>query len=89
MQATIVGVDKGQVILVIDQPSSEWKGDADADRRNRQTIDAFLEAHPEWVESFDAIAVRSNEPGTNRFFGSVYQKGKGYMTSKQSGQGST
>jgi hypothetical protein len=78
LHAMIVGVDKGQVILAIDQPSCEWKGDGDADRRNHQTIDAFIAAHPEWSETFDAIAVRSNEPGTNRFFGSVYRKASGY-----------
>jgi hypothetical protein len=78
-QTKMVSLDGGKALLSIYQPSPNWKGEADADRRNRDTIDAFLATHPEWTEAFDAIVVRSAIPGTGQSFGSVYEKGRGYL----------
>ncbi|HEY2050128.1 MAG TPA: hypothetical protein VGH03_12355 [Caulobacteraceae bacterium] len=78
----VVGASRGQLALLIDQPSPNWRGEQDAERRNHETIDAITAAHPEWMETFDAIVVRSAAPGLNRVFGSVYDKDKGYLASK-------
>lgn len=72
-------LDGGKTILVIDQPSPVWKDLADADRRNRETIHAFLFSHPEWAETFNAIVVRSAMPGSGQSYGTVYENGKGYL----------
>jgi hypothetical protein len=76
---SFIGTGKGQVVLLIYQPSEVWKGDADADRRNRQTIQAFIAAHPEWTETFEAISVRSAKPDNNGGWGTVYEQGNGYV----------
>jgi hypothetical protein len=68
------GVNDGKVVLVLDQTPAPWLGEADADRRNHQLIDAFMNTHPEWIETFTA----------NNFYGSVYERGVGYLPQKPS-----
>ncbi len=82
---TFMGIGKGQVLLLLVQPSQVWNGDADADRRNRQTLEAFIAAFPEWPETFEAVSVRSMKPDNSTGWGTVYERGKGYVGKKPEG----
>ena len=77
-----IGLDDHQVMLIIYQPLVNWLGERDADHRNHELIDAFVAAHPEWIESFDGIVVRSTKPDDNSGYGTVYTKRGGFAPSK-------
>jgi hypothetical protein len=80
----IVTLNNGKTALVIYQPSPAGADVADADRRNRETINAFLVTHPEWAEAFSAVVVRS-PIGSDQSYGTVYESGKGYLPPSRHG----
>lgn len=75
---SVTAVGESNLSLDLTLASPEWKGDADAERRGREFVDAFIAAHPAWDQAFDAILVRTDKPGG--YHGTVYRKGSGYMS---------
>jgi hypothetical protein len=78
----VYGVDDHQLVLAINQPSTTQLSDQAAEQRDHRLIDAFTKTHPEWRESFDAVAARVFTPDNTRSFGVVYDRDKGYLPIK-------
>lgn len=76
---SFLGMEGNKMVLIISQPSTIWAGDADADLRNHRLIDAFIAAHPDWEESIDAIVARAIGPDPSSSYGTVFEKGSGYV----------
>ena len=78
-QVVTSGVE-GKLVLQIVRRDPEWDGadQADAERRNRAFVDAFLKAHPEYKEVFGFILARILPKTGENGWGTVYDPEKGY-----------
>lgn len=75
---SVGAVGESDFVLKLSLASPDWKGEADAERRGRELVDAFIAAHPAWDHTFDAILIRIDKPGG--YHGTVYRKGSGYLS---------
>ena len=64
----------GKIYLNIEQEVSTWTGDKDADRKNRDLIEAFKKAFPEYLDVFAGLVVAAREQGGTRGFRTVDAK---------------
>lgn len=76
-QAGIIGIDKG-IGLIFVLPHQSWGSDAAIDAQNREFLDAFRAAHPDFVKVFAFLTARAMKPDNSGGFGTVYDVGKGY-----------
>jgi hypothetical protein len=75
--ATLIGVDK-QLGIQFDLPQKEWPSNDAADARNREFIDAFRAAYPDYARVFSFIVARAMQPDNSGGFASVYDNKTGY-----------
>ena len=75
----ILGIGK-QLVLTLMRRDSEWDGKdkADAERRNKVFIEAFIKAHPEYAETFGALVARVLPANGESGWGTVYDAKTGY-----------
>jgi hypothetical protein len=66
----------GKIYLLVSQEVEPWAEDKQADHENRDLINAFAKAYPEYKEAFAGIVVRAHERGGTRGFGTVEENQK-------------
>ncbi|HEX4304070.1 MAG TPA: hypothetical protein VHZ78_14835 [Rhizomicrobium sp.] len=76
-QAGAMGI-AGQIGLAFALPQTRWADDAQIDARNREFLDAFRAAHPDYADSFSFLVARALKPDNSGGFGTVYDNKKGY-----------
>jgi hypothetical protein len=76
---SILGIDKKLVLIVVYRDKG-WSGtdNADAERRNREFLDAFMKAHPEYSETFGGVVARILPVGSEHGWGTVFDTVDGY-----------
>jgi hypothetical protein len=75
--AQIGGIGK-QLGLMFALPQTSWTSDQDADRKNRDFINAFIKTHPDYIRDFGFLVARAFKPDNSGGFGTVYENGKGF-----------
>jgi len=76
-RAGIIGI-AGQVGVMFLLPQATWSGNDEAEKFNREFINAFIAAHPDYTRSFSFLVARALKPDNSGGFGTVYQNGKGF-----------
>ena len=77
-QVTILGVEK-KLALVFILPQDSWGDNLTIDMENRQFLDAFRAAHPDYARVFPFLIARAIKPDNSGGFGTVYDAAKGYQ----------
>ncbi len=75
---SLLGVG-GEIGLVFELPQPDWPGDADVDRHNREFLDDFRAAHPEYASAFQFLLARAHKPDNSGGVATAYENGKGYQ----------
>jgi hypothetical protein len=77
--AQVSATDVGQsYVLVLRQQPSAWSGEADADKRNRVLVEAFLASRPEVREVFSAILCQAIRPDGASAVNTLYDMKAGF-----------
>jgi len=76
-QVSIIGV-AGKIGLIFQLPQTTWNGDEQADKSNRDFINAFIATHSDYSRDFSFLVARALKPDGSGGFGTVYQNGKGF-----------
>lgn len=84
-QATILGVES-KLALLLAHSDPAWNGGdlADAERRNRALVGAFVKAHPEYAETFGlVIAQLKGPPAKDVVYNTIFDAKTGYVEPKK------
>lgn len=87
-QATILGAE-GKLALLLSQADATWNGEdlAEAERRNRALIDAYVKTHPEYAETFGIVIAQLKGPAAKDVaYNTVFDAKAGYVQPKREGE---
>ncbi|HEY2068331.1 MAG TPA: hypothetical protein VGG48_02155 [Rhizomicrobium sp.] len=71
-----IGKDLG---VVFDLPQTDWPGNDAIDARNKEFLDAFRAAHPDYARDFEFLVARGIKPDNSGGFATPYDNKKGYV----------